>query len=670
MTKTVLRWSGIVLGASVVLVLILFGAAEVTSRPSFCSTCHYMEPYVEAWKTSTHSSVTCTDCHYRPGWKSHVRGKFTALSMVVNYFTGVYKKSKPWAEIDDASCLRSGCHEARLLEGMVPFREGILFDHRPHLIKLRRGKKLRCTSCHSQIVQGEHITVTTSTCFLCHFKNQPEQARIDNCTWCHPAPVATPGRNVRYDHSYVLQKDIECQKCHGPMQVGDGAVPIERCSACHAEVEKIRMHEDIDLMHKTHVTDHKVECQICHLAIQHKSVSRTIAIMPECQSCHTQSHQAQLDLFAGLGGKNVVPHPNPMFEGGLNCQACHIFHRTDTGFEELGHTVVARDESCEKCHGQGYGKVLKQWKDVMKEKIGLLERALDDVTGEVSGARGEARRKAGEHLKDARFNVELVEEGNIVHNVAFADELLVAAHESLKKALDAAGSDVEIPDISIYSTVVPSECKNCHYGQEEIDVEVFGVSFSHNIHIARNHLTCSRCHSNMRRHGELVITRSECLSCHHTQQRIECGRCHEIQAGVFEGTADFAVEKTPDVMYDAGLECLSCHEGTRQPVERASALRCSQCHDPDYEDLLLDWQAEITRLIETISSRMAAVQKRSLSERDRIRMEEIASGLQSIKKDGSLGAHNMGLIEETLNRYSTVLDTLIREGVDPGDDEG
>ena len=38
--------------------------------------------------------------------------------------------------------------------------------------EMTRGIKLRCTSCHSQIVQGQHMAVTATTCFLCHFKNQ------------------------------------------------------------------------------------------------------------------------------------------------------------------------------------------------------------------------------------------------------------------------------------------------------------------------------------------------------------------------------------------------------------------------------------------------------------------------------------------------------------------
>jgi hypothetical protein len=94
----------------------------------------------------------------RRGSLSEIRKKFEALSMVAKYVTGTYGP-KPWAEVATmAACLR--CHERRLLEGKEIYH-GVHFDHRPHLIESRRGLKLRCTSCHSQIVQGSHISVTS-----------------------------------------------------------------------------------------------------------------------------------------------------------------------------------------------------------------------------------------------------------------------------------------------------------------------------------------------------------------------------------------------------------------------------------------------------------------------------------------------------------------------------
>ncbi len=70
-----------------------------------------------------------------------------------------------------------------------------------------------------------------------------------------------------------------------------------------------------------------------------------------------------MNIFIGKGGKGLPSHPSPMFEAGLNCQACHTSHQFSSGFKEKGTTLMANGVSCEKCHGKGYQKVLENWKD-------------------------------------------------------------------------------------------------------------------------------------------------------------------------------------------------------------------------------------------------------------------------------------------------------------------
>src|SRR6185369_8233364 len=174
------------------------GFAEYSMQPDFCRSCHIMEPYYQAWHGSTHKNVPCTDCHFEPGLKNTIKGKFEASSQAAKFITGTYG-SKPHAQIHDVSCMRSGCHEKRLLEGKVNWPVTtpngnvvtIKFDHTPHLTEERRGKQLRCVSCHSQIVQGQHLVVTLDTCFLCHFKGLEHgrnEHTVGGCTGCHNAP--------------------------------------------------------------------------------------------------------------------------------------------------------------------------------------------------------------------------------------------------------------------------------------------------------------------------------------------------------------------------------------------------------------------------------------------------------------------------------------------------
>ena len=176
------------------MVIMTAAAAWYTSRPQFCNSCHIMEPYYKSWQESSHKDVACIECHFPPGVGGKVRGKMLGLVQLAKYVTNS-AGPRPTAEMPDASCLRSGCHETRLLSGRVDFTASIPtaswhipFDHTPHLAEGRRGKTLRCTSCHSQIVQGKHMTVTTSTCFLCHFKEEPFNEGLGACTHCHQIP--------------------------------------------------------------------------------------------------------------------------------------------------------------------------------------------------------------------------------------------------------------------------------------------------------------------------------------------------------------------------------------------------------------------------------------------------------------------------------------------------
>jgi trimethylamine-N-oxide reductase cytochrome c-type subunit TorC len=104
--------------AVILLVVVTVGFIEYSAQPSFCTNCHIMQPYYDSWSTSSHNNVKCISCHYAPGIKAEAMGKLQAANQVVKYVTGAYGM-KPWAEIEDAACLRSGCHTERALEGQL-----------------------------------------------------------------------------------------------------------------------------------------------------------------------------------------------------------------------------------------------------------------------------------------------------------------------------------------------------------------------------------------------------------------------------------------------------------------------------------------------------------------------------------------------------------------------
>ena len=189
-------------------------------------------------------------------------------------------------------------------------------------------------------------------------------------------------------------------------------------------------------------------------------------------------------------------------------------------------------------------------------------------------------------------------------------------------------------------------------------METFGITFSHNIHIEKNRLLCSKCHSNMRSHGELVMTRRECLLCHHSQDELNCAKCHDLQAQIYDGSVDFAPEAMPDVMYEGEVECFACHEGTERPVDKATKERCTDCHDSDYEEILIEWQDETTESMKQISGELAVLSYQSLRDEEKLKVDMMKSTLKKIEADKSKGAHNIELIQQTLSDYKEFLQQL------------
>ncbi|MEK6654380.1 MAG: NapC/NirT family cytochrome c, partial [Thermodesulfobacteriota bacterium] len=170
---------------ALVFLLSLGGIAHYSESPGFCNSCHIMGPYFAAWKASKHNKVACVECHYPPsGVQTILWKKFQASTQVVKYITRTYS-SKPFAEVEDASCLRSGCHSERLLDAWIVDKvKRIRFNHASHLTRDGDGRQLRCVSCHSQVTLNKHIEVNFKTCSLCHFKGRASDRDLKPLKGC------------------------------------------------------------------------------------------------------------------------------------------------------------------------------------------------------------------------------------------------------------------------------------------------------------------------------------------------------------------------------------------------------------------------------------------------------------------------------------------------------
>lgn len=619
------RWLRRLLLAPLVLLVVGYIFVEVTALPRFCVTCHYMRPFYDSWKQSSHNQVSCVDCHYPPEVKGVFRRKIQASVQLTKYLSRSYG-TRPWTEVDDASCLRSGCHSKRLLSGKVQFG-GVEFDHTPHLTSFRRVTRLRCTSCHSQIVQGLHITVTEQTCFLCHFKNPQEDPRLSDCRLCHQeirphrreglstlAPIAATRREEAtpvFDHKPYLERGVDCRFCHTDVVQGDGAVPPSRCVQCHSEPQRLARYNDIWFMHYTHVTAHKIDCFRCHQEIQHRLPPPERTAEVNCQSCHPNFHQETQRLYMGLGPAAERGKPNPMFPGRVPCQGCHMSHKKVNGREVA---VTAGAAGCMSCHGEEYGRALANWVARADRLLAWMGHALRRAEGEWQRVSSQAPAEAARLLEKAREDFAFVRHGNAVHNVDFAEQLLQEAARRIDRAMELAGLAYRVPPMPRGGMAALEEkrCADCHTGASRLKVAIYDVTFDHGTHVLRAGLPCGHCHAPSTspqepQHGRLLLTQAQCQQCHlrqrppsphppdwlrahggearrtaqgcrtcHSQQ--DCTRCHGLPmphpSGWTQGHGP-AVERQPGLCarcHETPKDCLACH-AQRPPRTHTSSWR-------------------------------------------------------------------------------------------------
>jgi hypothetical protein len=234
--------------------------------PENCNICHFITPFYKAWKASTHNQVECLKCHEYSPIKA-VAGQFM-------YLAGAYNP-RPLTRVPDRNCLQGGCHDKRLMDSKEVYTKGeikINFDHKPHYEEMKRGIRLHCSSCHSDIVQGSHLTVSMNVCFLCHFKGVPHDQALSGCPSCHQAPtkpIMVMGK--KFSHQEALKAGYKCRQCHIQVSRGDGVVPKEKCYFCH--VERTEMYDDVQLIHEKHVGEKQVDCLWCHPRIEHGKIS-------------------------------------------------------------------------------------------------------------------------------------------------------------------------------------------------------------------------------------------------------------------------------------------------------------------------------------------------------------------------------------------------------------
>jgi hypothetical protein len=664
------------------LLIVLFGGIfRYSESPSFCGLCHNMKEYVDSWKTSSHNQVTCLNCHRTPGIVNHLKGKWVDFQLALTYVIIGKGFKKFHYEVDDGNCLRQGCHKRDELKGDMIYKN-VSFPHGKHLGELRRGMKIRCTTCHAQIVQGAHLTVHETNCFICHYyqvsvKGEEEciSCAVGGCTSCHVEPKGDiKVKGWSFNHRKYIARGVACEKCHLNVVQGNGHVPEGKCFQCHKKTEMRTNQYTVQFMHKIHVTDHKIECSDCHSPIRHEigpilTFARSPAV---CDKCHSSEiHLGPSELYRGSGGIGVPDSPSLMFTTNVDCVACH--HMGEESRAALYTTKYAEraiGETCVDCHGEGYDGTLKHWKTLLSKAENEANQRIFDaqkVLYESEKNRGGSGdfKKAQNLLNEARHNYSFVLLGKGVHNIEYTFKLLNVADNKTEQALAVIDKNYKPKEFKTLMTCTTL----CHVGMERRTVPFNDIKFSHETHVARNGLKCFDCHSPRENHGKTF--QKNCAKCHHGKEikKVKCEDCHVSVKRLVQGKGGIGVKERPSNKLDV-VECIDCHRGVstkKKDTFDAIKKRCIECHDQSYGEILVQWKEASEELLKKVAPKLDKV-------REEIRRIELRGGHTfvyrklfgeaefnyNLAKSGN-GIHNLEYAEDLLEFANRRLDEAFQE---------
>jgi nitrate/TMAO reductase-like tetraheme cytochrome c subunit len=672
----------VVYGLLFFLFIVLFvGVFKYSESPSFCGLCHNMKEYVDSWKTSSHNNVSCLNCHRSPGFLNHLKGKRVDLQLALTYVIIGKGFKKLHYEVDDGNCLQKGCHKGEELKGDMIYKN-VSFPHGKHLGELKRGMKIRCTTCHAQIVQGAHLTVHETNCFICHFyragprgEDECISCAVGGCTSCHIEPKGDiKVKGWSFNHRKYIARGVACEKCHLNVVQGEGYVPEGNCLQCHKKTEMRITQYTAPFTHKKHVTDHKIECSDCHTPIRHEiGPILTFGQSPNiCDKCHSkEAHLWPKEFYRGSGGIGVPDSPSLMFSTNIDCVACHRKgEESQAALHTTKYVERAMGETCVDCHGEGYDETLKHWKILLSKAENETNQRIfnaQKILYEFEKTRGGSAdfKKAQTILNEARHNYSFVLLGRGVHNIEYAFKLLNAANNKAEQALAAQDKNHKPKEFKTEMTCTTL----CHVGVEKRTVPFNDIRFSHETHSIGKGLKCLNCHAPRENHGKTFM--KNCAECHHGEKikKVRCEDCHVFVKRLVQGKGGIGVKELPSNKLDV-VECIDCHRGI--PVRKKDSFdtvkkRCIECHDQSYGEMVVRWKATSEDLLKKLEPKMTKV-KEGIDRIDRRRGHSFvyrklfgeAEFNYNLVKRGN-GVHNLEYTEGLLEFANNRLDEAIKQ---------
>jgi len=337
---------------------------------------------------------------------------------------------------------------------------------------------------------------------------------------------------------------------------------------------------------------------------------------------------------------------------------------------------VSMKQSCTRCHGDGYDRMVERWKEILKKGTKLASDAINHSENAIFNAEREAKinpvvlERARALLGKSRHNFTFVTNANGVHNINYALRLL----EKCVEWAEQARSEVVLGYKPQKIELVQYGCTSlCHVDHETKTVSFQpGIDFPHEPHVSENELACNACHGQGADHGRVIL--QACNECHHGdgEGKVTCQDCHENVAIIFQGKEGHGVPPMPSVKAE-GMECVNCHrevsEGKKTTLKGIQSA-CGECHDEDkekYEKMVASWKEEAETFLADLNKHreqvLAAIHKAELLKQNVIlARNQLTLAEQNMKIIGEEnGLHNIEYARKLAEATHRFLDKALEE---------
>ncbi|WP_223592176.1 cytochrome c3 family protein [Neobacillus bataviensis] len=371
-----------------------YGVLSFTNSPSFCSSCHEMEPEYSTFTASAHNQISCVQCHIKPGFTNMITHKMKSMKEVYYHVTGVPKQIVQTEEeaVSNENCLQ--CHSKNRL---VTASGDLKVNHKQHI-----EKDIPCVTCHAgvvhakiagrginveeargewtkenaeKLIEKKYLRPNMGTCIDCHDKvNNGEEPWKDVAYIVPPKPEELEKKLEENKQEAV--KDISAEATTEATTEGE---KTEAASLEHEQKTQDIILQAIGKQKKN--VKISMECKTCHkqtvIPKTHKKVDwnqnhgqTAVQQLDKCMNCHQDSKwvreipKEDIISLLKMGNQKIKYTPNLTLakdQARTNkfCAACHADRPDGHGESNqwlTGHASKAKTSDqkaeCFVCHDQ------------------------------------------------------------------------------------------------------------------------------------------------------------------------------------------------------------------------------------------------------------------------------------------------------------------------------